>query len=577
MIAETKLARIAQNAWPITLLFCALAAGTMLFAFPMWNLWLLIVCPPLFLTLAGLGARSRRGLILAVMLTSLPLWLWVHRSFIALAWPGWILLGFYLSGWWCVIALLMRRFAIRSPRVPCVIVLPVVWVGIEFFRGSVWMYGYAWYLIAHPLIEVPMLVQSADLLGTYFVSGLAALPAAIVLDVRAMLRRGTWLPGTRFAIAGAVVVLIANLGYGWWRTQPGEHLRDGPTILAMQTNLEQTDKLGWSWEDQISDVQVFMKQTIEAVLANDGIIDLIIWPETMAPGFGFDAATMDFQADRNLIPGWYWYNEFRDLYTQLGNIPLLLGSSARLGLSVRTDRDGGQRYAAEHSYNSAYLFMDELPFQRYDKIRLTPFGETMPYISAWPWLEEQLLALGPAGMLFDLDAGEQAMQLHMPGPDGNSLTLATPICFEATVSSVCRRLVYSGDGGPLAGKADLLINISNDGWFFDVDASREAHLRIARFRCIENRVPMIRSVNTGITAWIDSVGNVIDTGMNGRRPDSREASWVLARPELDNRRSIFAVVGDVFGWLSMGGVVVLFLTTMRSGDAIEVVKEGQEG
>ena len=136
-----------------------------------------------------------------------------------------------------------------------------------------------------------------------------------------------------------------------------------------------------------------------------------------------------------------------------------------------------------------------LVFTRPQIYTLTPFGETMPYISSWPWLEEKMLAVGAEGMSFNLDASRAINRLTLgwtPRSDGTqassllkpqaSLILATPICFEDTVARVCRKMIYSGRRKT----ADIFVNLSNDGWFSSFDARRKQHAQIARFRCIDD-------------------------------------------------------------------------------------------
>src|SRR5262249_19106398 len=139
--------------------------------------------------------------------------------------------------------------------------------------------------------------------------------------------------------------------------------------------------------------------------------------------------------------------------------------------------------------------------------------------------------VGAGGMSFDLAAGEHLTVFSLeltgtrvpgkPDPACKYLTFVTPICFEATKSELCRRLVYEHG----ARRAALLINVSNDGWFGSTQGwrllftgGRQQHLQAARWRCVELGVPMIRAVNTGISAWIDRTGKVRQAG-----PDNRES------------------------------------------------------
>jgi apolipoprotein N-acyltransferase len=180
----------------------------------------------------------------------------------------------------------------------------------------------------------------------------------------------------------------------------------------------------------------------------------------------------------------------------------------------------------------------------------------MPYISASPALERALLAIGARGMRFDLDASAEIRRLRLARPGGD-VTLVTPICFEDTVPRVCRRMVYKQG----AKAADLLVSLCNDGWFGGDDAGRAHHVQVARFRCIENRVGMVRAANTGVSAAIDSAGRVISPADlfpgAGRAVAPRQAGWLLAELPLDSRSTVYGRVGDAWGWICLLGTAGL--------------------
>ena len=183
---------------------------------------------------------------------------------------------------------------------------------------------------------------------------------------------------------------------------------------------------------------------------------------------------------------------------------------------------------------------------RYDKIVLTPFGEIMPWLSSVPALQQFLLNLGAAGMSFDLASGQTATVFEFSTADGQRVRAVTPICFEATVPWLNRRLVY-GSGGPR--RADLMVSPSNDGWFGRFAGGREFHLLFARWRCVELGVPMVRAVNTGVTCAIDPAGRVV----RAFGPNDTDGVLVVDVPVPDpSRETFYARHGDVAAWSSVG-------------------------
>jgi apolipoprotein N-acyltransferase len=568
-----------------SLLHAAMHAAILAIAYPPVNLWPAAFLAPVPLVWLALRAGCTWRALAAVGVTQIILWLWMHRWIASVTILGYPVLALYLSLYAMLLVWVLRRMNShpRLRRMPLLLTLPVVWVGLEFLRGRVAFDGYPWFLLGHPLVEWPVLVQSADLFGAYFASFMAAVAAGAVVDSLRRWRNAREAPGAR-AISGrrramlvaaplfvAGLVHASNLAYGarrmWEPPAGGEEARQ--RIIAIQTNLPQDNKIGWSVEDQSRDLPEFIELTRRAVAACGGsaAIDLVVWPETMVPGLGFDPETLDhvhaFGPDFEHLSR--WPEAVTQLAAELG-IPMLVGSSAWVETRVVAEGEGRSRLEREHEYNSAFLIQPSDPPQRYDKVFLTPFGETMPYISRWPWLEERLLSLGAPGMTFALDASPEPAPLRLrarasrgggvPATD-EPLVLGTPICFEDAVGWTCRELVWGEGNGNGGKRCHLLVNLSNDGWFGGDDGGRAQHAQIARFRCIENRVPMVRAANTGLSVWIDSRGLLVGTIGSGRYGHARQAGWLQADPVIDCRSTLYGRIGDAWAWLCLTASVGL--------------------
>ncbi len=554
-----------RRAVPIASAAALAAAHAVLFAaaFPGMGAWPAVCVALVPLGWLALCAPSSRVAVGAVLLTQVPMWLWLQRWLAGVTPAGYPLLAVYMSLYPALFVWILRRASRHRHlgRVPFALAVPLLWVGMECLRGEVVMHGYPWFLLAHPAIGWPALVQSADLLGTYFVSFLAASASGAVIDAIRAARGSTPgpAPGPRaaFGAVGAVVLLSgANVAYGLFRLGEAKTPSGGLAVLAVQTNLPQSNKILWTLEDQRGDLEAFLGQT-RAALQGAGPVDLVVWPETMLPGLGLEPQTLEFvRARGEELEPWASGPERLAALAREHGAAVLVGSAGLIE-PVWVEEGGLE---SRFSYNSAYLIQEGEPLQRYDKVVLTPFGETMPYISRWEWLERKLLAIGARGMRFDLDAGARIrrLELRWPGgagsraPHSGYLTLATPICFEDTVARYVRRMVYAQRRKDV----HVLVNLSNDGWFGDHDAGRAQHEQIARFRCVENRVPMVRCVNTGLTAAIDSCGRRLEGA-----PPAREAGALRARVELDARRSLYGRRGPGWEWISLAGAVLLSAAT----------------
>src|SRR5690606_20027530 len=197
----------------------------------------------------------------------------------------------------------------------------------------------------------------------------------------------------------------------------------------VQTNIPQDNKIGWPIEERVRDLLRFLELTEQAASAGP---DLIVWPETMFPGFTLEPRALEIAREAGLgqdtkLPGRprieaAWLADILLETQQRLGIPMLVGAIAVEEMTVDPVDFGAQ-------YNSVFAISGgQIAPQRYDKVHLTPFGEVMPYISNFPALERALLDLGAGGMSFGLSHGASAHGLTVP-IGGEPLNIATPICF----------------------------------------------------------------------------------------------------------------------------------------------------
>ena len=460
-------------------------------------------------------------------------WLVLHWWLFQVTEAGTVALAVYCTLHELLALWLLAACARAVPaRVPWAVLVPLAFGASEAFRALVLFDGYPWFRWGHPLIELPVLAQCADLGGELVASLLVLAAGGAVVDLRVAGGRGraAW-PGVAIACAA----LAAAAVYGGWRLA-GAPEGQGPGVLLVQTNLATSNKVAWAAKDQVRDVPDFAELTLRGAI--DSVergrpVALVAWPETMLAGHGLEPDTIALQ-ERN---GWFPGDRFRQVVSGVSRrtgAPVIVGSAAYLGL-----RQEGDRFRWDRQFNSAYLVdAGPPPYPRYDKVFLAPFGETMPYISNWDWLERMLLSLGAAGMTFDLDRGGDPVRFAIPW-DGGTVRVATPICFEDAMCWVTRDLVYPAASGRQRA-VDLLVNITNDGWYGWFDGGRAQHLQLARFRCIETRTAMVRAANTGLCAGIDSSGRIVAGPVA-----PRTAAWLHASPPLDGRRPPFAMAGEV--------------------------------
>jgi apolipoprotein N-acyltransferase len=525
--------------------------------------WPLAFVWPAFLGAAARYAPSARAAALAVALPIFGALLghqwWMHEI-TALGMP---VLVVYLACWFAVLALVTRALGGSkcAPRWPLAVVLPIAFVSNEFLRGDLVCSGYAWFFVAHPLVEWSAFAQIAALGGGWLVTAAAAMLSGALVD--GALGRGRARLASPLA---ALAVLAAALGFGHARLAEIDRSTGGetaPRLLVVQTNLPMSNKLSWSPEAQERDFLAFASQTLRGAAEARGPIDAAIWPETMVPGFGLESESIRALKEGRWYPGDRYLEALRGLSERL-DAPLVVGSPAFVRL-----RAEGDRFRWDAQYNSAYLVDETGARGRTDKIFLTPFGETMPVISNSDWLEAQLLALGADGMTFDLDTAARPEVLRL-GTPGAGVAVGVPICFEITAPWASRRIAFDSSGR----RAEILLNLSNDGWFGWSDAGRRQHLQVARLRAIELDTAVVRCANTGISASIDRAGRVV-----AELPPRTEGTLV-AEPARSAGVPLAAKTGDAVAWGALCAAVVgcgLRLRRRASRDSCGVSKPEADG
>ncbi len=472
---------------------------------------------------------------------------------ISLAWirpvtlPGWIAFCFYMA-LLTPILILALRYAVRR-KVPVFLAAAILIVGVENLQGF-FFGGFAWRYLAHSQYQHIALIQIADIFGASGVSFLIAMTNGFIAQgLLAVRDRRILRPGFIITAIAVAAAIGATINYGRFRIDQTEsYLSEGPLVAAVQTNVPQSVKDSPQSADQLLSMQLEMSR--EALAAG---AELVIWPETMVQ------AMIDPRVIERLGPGYQCYIVDEILRTHALNAGYVLVGAT--GGEIDFDMDMSVIYRSR--YNSAFLYTPEgkqAP-QQYNKIHLVPFGEYIPFKQSAPWLYDIFMNFSPYDYDYTLTPGEEFTVFQMQsGTEGHEKTyhFGIMICYEDTVAEIARRFVCEPDKPK---KADFLVNISNDGWFVTFDANAVCpsdelieHTAVCVFRAVENRAAIVRSVNTGISCMIDTLGRIHDGYLAGTLPQrsvDRQAiaGWFLDKVPIDNRKTVFCRYGQ---WLDLG-------------------------
>jgi apolipoprotein N-acyltransferase len=398
---------------------------------------------------------------------------------------------------------------------------PFLWVAVELARTRIT--AFPWELLGYSQTANFALTRITTIVGVYGLSfEILLVNSVFAAAFLAPKERRKWL---LVAASGAAAIL-----------QAGQLLAAPPvvsdhTALLVQPNIPIQEGAMWTKE--------YFQATLQDLTAvslhppGDGIagdksasdksgrhFDLIVWPESPSPFYTSDIL-------------------FRDAVSSLARQAQTWVVAGSIGITPAMHSEG----AGSQIFNSAALVSPAGEWVgRYDKMHLVPFGEYLPF--------PQLFAF--AGGLTK-EVGEFQRGVSRTPLDAGGQKLGLFICYESIFPDEVRE-------GPLQG-SDVLVNISNDGWYGDSGAWKQ-HLQQTQMRAIENDRWLLSATNTGMTASIDPYGRIVAA-------TPRKERTALAAPyALVSGTTFYTRHGDWFAYLcaiiSAGAIVARFLSRTSS-------------
>ena len=445
--------------------------------------------------------------------------------------PGAILMSLILAIYFPIIALGVR-FA-RRTSIPLLIAVPILFVGAEAWQGIVCT-GFNFRLLAHSQYQNLPLIQIADLFGQLGISILITAVNALIAELYISKKRFTVINIIKTALTA--LLLISSIIYGNHRLkQSSSTITQGPLIGSVQTNIPSAVKETPQSADAIlEDLLVRSQQCF------DNGAKLVAWPETIVlTEMNLDLLRYCKKDSKPVL-----YDQIISRHTQANKGHLIFGANAAT-LSPQmeiTDR-----------YNSAIHYRPDGTQNplRFNKIHLVPFGEYIPLKNTLPFVYNIVSKLSPYEYMYNLTKGTNYTIFEMKDQQ-TTWRFGSIICYEDTDPKITRKLVLGKDRTK---RAHWLVNLSNDGWYVKyknekVLPSTELAQRtaITVFRCIESRISIIRSVNTGISCMVGPTGKIHDGFLAGDLPHKAMdrqavAGFFVDNVPIDSRTSFFSKYG----------------------------------
>ena len=390
---------------------------------------------------------------------------------------------------------------VRTYGPAAVLLAPLAWVATEILRAHT-LFNFSWCLLGysqHGNLPVLQVARYAAVYGVSFVvASVSSALAFLVLERR----RG---PRTAALMATASLLAVVWM-HGEWRL--GQVLPEVGRLRVglVQASIAQDEK--WDAAHAWANVDRHLELTRRAAAQR---ARLVVWPESALP-FLFDQTPVVALQLRDMVRQY-------GLYLLFGNDDReeREGAPGRLWVGAKMLDPGGDVVL------------------RYHKIRLVPFGEYVPI--------QSVLTLGgrfSAKLVQEVGEFTPGDQYAVAPVDGHPLSAF--ICYEAIFPDLVRGFTQRG--------ADLLVNITNDGWYGRTSAPYQ-HLAMAAFRAVENGKYLVRAANTGFTAVVDPRGRI------RQRTSLFEQTVLVADVGIVRGSTPYARYGDMFAWACLGAAVAL--------------------
>ena len=436
---------------------------------------------------------------------------------------------------------------------PDTVVLPCLWVILEYIRSHFPVLGFGWALLGYSQTPNLPLIQISRITGAYGVSFIIMVfNVTLFYFIRwLILSRGLSSKNEdknyckiKFCFSAGICagLFLVYLSYGIFILNKPINRQDPIVrIGVVQGNIPQEVK----WDNE-SQSLIMQKYSLLSQLALVKSPDIIIWPETSVPDY--------------IKEGGWAYEAVSELARQT-KIPFLVGAPY-------LEEEGTAQ--SGNLFNSAFLFSAQGRLVgRYDKLRLVPFGEYLPFVGKIRFLEKYIKIINEVG---DFKPGDKYTLLPVPEPSSlqtdidDRINQEDPeetdfypeteekyigvfICFEDIFTDLVRELVNKGAG--------ILVNITNDAWFKYSPAPYQ-HMNASVFRAVENNRSVVRAANTGISCFIDPHGRVYSILKKGKGvwPGLFISGYLVEDVIFTQEKTFYTQHGDIFVLICL--IIVLF-------------------
>jgi len=535
----------------LTHLFVAIGGALLLWAaWPVSPITLLIFVAwvPLLWLMdhAGNGKKFFGLLFLQLLLWNIFTTWWVWNASLPGAIGAFIANGLVMSVPWIFAREVKKRWGTKIGYTSLIL----FWLAFEFLHQN-WELSWPWLTLGNVFATHPQWVQwyqySGASGGTLWVMLSNVLAYSLFMHYRQSGRTQQYYINVSIWVGLLFVPMLVSrfILNSETKKAAAAYAEAIKNVVVVQPNVDPyTEKFTGSIEAQIQKLIVLSEKEI------DRHTTLVVWPETAVPA----------QVWENEIKQNFFYNSIWSFLQRHPQVNLLTGidSYKNYGPNKKDAPPTARFEPNSHTYydafNTAAFFDADTSIQLYHKAKLVPGVETLPSFLNFmgKWFEDFGGISGTLGR-------DSERKVFVPWDE--HFKAAPIICYESIYGDYITEYVRKG--------ANILTIITNDGWWGDTPGYKQ-HENYARLRALETRKWVARSANTGISCFIDPVGNVINP-----QPWDTATSIKLAIP-VDNRQTFFVRYGDLLSRTAaiLSGLilVVTLITWIKS--AVNLKKKG---
>ena len=374
--------------------------------------------------------------------------------------------------------------------------LPFVWTSVEYIRNMDVLTGGPWTALANTQLDFLTLVQNAELSGIYGITFWLILLNVCIYN---------WIdrPYTKHLFTLISIFIIPWITGLYLTPSPQIDFEQKIDITLIQPNIHLSQK--WKPGGVKDNIESLLNLTKPAI---ENGVDVVIWPESAIPSY--------------ILQGNQYYLKW--IQSELGESKLLSG------IPYYSGEKQNRKY-----FNSVALISADSVSKIYNKLTLVPMAEHIPLSEYFPSLKE--LNLGQANFTHGNEFRMFKIQDKL---------FAAMICFESTFPALSAEFVRRG--------AQVLVYVVNDGWY-ETAPEPQQHAKQAIYRAIENRRPILRCTNTGISLVINPAGNIV------KQLPLNQTGVINAAIIPSKEVTFYTKYGDIFAQLSVLISMLLIMGT----------------